>query len=129
MSRRKRQQGLFDQANYQEQIRAMGTVTNRIAEVVNLEGLRGKLERLAPVHSGDKGGRPDYDRVMMFKILLLQSLHQLSDELTEVQIVDRMSFRLFLGLDRQAAFTQGHPRQVDHEAWPFLLRVQAARSC
>ena len=88
MSRRKRQQGLFDQANYQEQIRAMGTVTNRIAEVVNLEGLRGKLERLAPVHSGGKGGRPAYDRVMMFKILLLQSLYQLCDEQTEVRIVD-----------------------------------------
>ena len=61
---------------------------NRIAKVVNFEGLNGKLERLAPVHSGDKGGRPAYDLVMMFKILLLQSLYQLCDEQTEVRIVD-----------------------------------------
>ena len=34
----------------------------------------------------------------MFKFLILQSLYNLSDEATEMQILDRLSFRRFLGL-------------------------------
>jgi len=43
-------------------------------------------------------GRPAFDRYLMFKILILQSLYNLSDEQTEFQIIDRRSFRRFLGL-------------------------------
>jgi IS5 family transposase len=35
---------------------------------------------------------------MMFKILVLQALYFLSDEATELQIKDRLSFHRFLGL-------------------------------
>lgn len=34
----------------------------------------------------------------MFKILVLQALYSLSDEATEFQIKDRLSFQRFLGL-------------------------------
>ncbi len=37
----------------------------------------------------------------MFKILILQSLYNLSDEAVEYQILDRMSFMRFLGLQRR----------------------------
>ena len=43
------------------------------------------------------GAKP-YDYVLMFKILVLQRMYNLSDEQTEYQIVDRTSFRNFLGL-------------------------------
>jgi IS5 family transposase len=43
-------------------------------------------------------GRPPYDRVMMFKVLILQSLYSLSDDAMEFQINDRLSFKRFLGL-------------------------------
>ncbi|WP_242664383.1 IS5 family transposase [Chlorobium sp. N1] len=43
-------------------------------------------------------GRPPFDRTMMFKILILQSLYSLSDDQMEYQITDRLSFRRFLGL-------------------------------
>ena len=43
------------------------------------------------------GARP-YDPVLMFKILVLQRIYNLNDEQTEYQIVDRLSFRNFLGL-------------------------------
>jgi len=36
--------------------------------------------------------------VLMFKILVLQALHSLSDEATEFQIKDRLSLQRFLGL-------------------------------
>ncbi|MDR2971352.1 MAG: IS5 family transposase [Bacteroidales bacterium] len=44
------------------------------------------------------GGRPPYDYVLMFKILILQRYYNLSDEQVEYQINDRMSFMRFLGL-------------------------------
>jgi IS5 family transposase len=43
-------------------------------------------------------GRPAFDRVLMFKILLLQAMHGLSDERCEYLIKDRLSFMRFLGL-------------------------------
>ena len=43
-------------------------------------------------------GRPPFDRVMMFKVLILQSLYSLSDDALEFQINDRLSFKRFLGL-------------------------------
>jgi transposase len=46
----------------------------------------------------NKMGRPPFDRLMMFKILILQSLYNLSDDQMEYQITDRRSFMRFLGL-------------------------------
>ena len=46
-----------------------------------------------------KGGRPSFDHVLMFKTLVLQTSHNLSDERTEYLIRDRLSFMRFLGLD------------------------------
>lgn len=46
-------------------------------------------------------GRPPYDRVLLCKILILQNLHNISDEETEFQIHDRLSFRQFLGFPKR----------------------------
>jgi len=45
----------------------------------------------------EKGGRPNIDVVVMFKILVLQSLYSLSDPELERQVLDRISFRRFIG--------------------------------
>lgn len=45
-----------------------------------------------------KGGRRPFDPFMMFEILMLQAIYSLSDEATEFQIKDRLSFELYLGL-------------------------------
>jgi len=45
-----------------------------------------------------RGGRPPYDAVLMFKVLVLQALYSLSDDACEFQIRDRLSFMRFLGL-------------------------------
>ena len=44
-----------------------------------------------------RGGRSHHDFMMMFKILLLQRLHNLSDDAMEYQLLDRLSFRRFVG--------------------------------
>ena len=43
-----------------------------------------------------KGGRPPCDRVPMFRILILQASHSLSDERTEYLIKERLSFMRFM---------------------------------
>jgi transposase, IS5 family len=47
---------------------------------------------------GSKGGRPAFPSVLMFKILVLQALYNLSDDQAEFVIQDRPSFLRFLGL-------------------------------
>ena len=54
-------------------------------------------ERLTKAPKG-AGGRPPYDYVMMFKIMILQRFYNISDEQVEYQINDRMSFMRFLNL-------------------------------
>lgn len=45
-----------------------------------------------------KGSRPPFDHVFIWKVLILQASHSLSDERTEFLIKDRLSFVRFLGL-------------------------------
>ena len=47
---------------------------------------------------GAKGGRPLFDPVLMFKVLVIQARNNLSDDRTEFLINDRLSFMRFLGL-------------------------------
>jgi transposase len=54
--------------------------------------------RLAPVERKSNAGRKPFDAVMMFKILVLQTLYNLADEQVEYQIRDRLSFMRFLRL-------------------------------
>lgn len=56
------------------------------------------LEKVFQKESKGAGGRPRYRHELMFKILILQRLFNLSDDQTEYQINDRMSFMRFLGL-------------------------------
>lgn len=43
-------------------------------------------------------GRKPYERLLLFKMLVPQHLYNLSDEQTEYQVRDRLSFQRFLGL-------------------------------
>ena len=43
------------------------------------------------------GGRPETDVIVMFKMLVLQQWHELSDFELEKQCINRISFRKFLG--------------------------------
>ncbi len=51
-----------------------------------------------PRKDRSKGGRPPFDHAFMFKVLILETSHNLSDERTEYLIKDRLSFMRFLGL-------------------------------
>jgi IS5 family transposase len=48
-------------------------------------------------NKSEKGGRPNCDVILMFKILILQQWYGLSDLEVERQMADRISFMSFLG--------------------------------
>lgn len=72
----------------------------KLRDLIVWEGFRPVLETVTGYDTKDwkKGGRPPFDPLFMFKILVLQKYHGLSDEATEAQIKDRLSFMSFLGL-------------------------------
>ena len=58
---------------------------------------RPDLEKALAYAAGSEGGRPPIDPVLMFKVLVIQTIKTLSDERTEYLINDRLSFMRFLG--------------------------------
>jgi IS5 family transposase len=96
--KRHRDYGFFDQDIRLSKLSELGDPLERLNTGVDFEFFRELLEtRLTKVAKG-KGGRPPYDYVLMFKILILQRYYNLSDDQTEYQINDRMSFMRFLNL-------------------------------
>jgi transposase, IS5 family len=93
-----RQPGFFDVEDRLRELSAKGDDLERIAALVDFEQFRPDLERAVPRSDGTKGGRPGFDHVLMFKALLLQAMHALSDERAEYLVKDRLSFMRFLGL-------------------------------
>ena len=77
------QAGFFDVDERLRQLSAKGDSLERLNAVVDFELLRADLERAVPCLERAKGGRPPFDHVLMFKVLVLQASHNLSDERTE----------------------------------------------
>jgi transposase, IS5 family len=92
------QAGFFDIEERLKQLSAKGDDLEQLNKVVDFELFRADLERAVPRADRSKGGRPPFDHVLMFKVLILQANHNLSDERTEYLIKDRLSFMRFLGL-------------------------------
>jgi len=65
-----------------------GDDLERLAAVVDFELFRLELERAVPRADRSKGGRPPFDPVLMFKVLILQSQNNLSDERCEFYLRD-----------------------------------------
>jgi len=92
------QPGFFDLDERYRSLSAAGDALERLARVVDFELFRPELEAALARSDRAKGGRPPYDAVLMFKILVLQTLYTLSDDQTEYQLKDRLSFMRFVGL-------------------------------
>ncbi|WP_375455608.1 IS5 family transposase [uncultured Methylobacterium sp.] len=92
------QPGFFDVDERLRDLSAKGDALERLSAIVDFELFRPDLTRAVPRSDGSRGGRPPFDLVFMFKVLILQASHSLSDERTEFLIKDRLSFMRFLGL-------------------------------
>jgi transposase, IS5 family len=93
-----RSPGFFDVDLRLADLSAKGDDLERVKALVDFEMFRPALEAAVPRADRSKGGRPAFDHVLMFKVLILQAMHSLSDERAEYLIKDRLSFMRFLGL-------------------------------
>jgi IS5 family transposase len=93
-----RSPGFFDINDRLAELSAKGDDLERVKALVDFELFRPALEAAVPRADRSKGGRPAFGYMLMFKVLVLQAMHALSDERTEFLIKDRLSFTRFLGL-------------------------------
>jgi transposase, IS5 family len=92
------QPGFFDRDERYALLSSAGDPLGRLAMVVDFELFRPALEAALERSDRAMGGRPPYEAVLMFKVLVLQTLYTLSDDQTEYQLKDRLSFMRFVGL-------------------------------
>mgnify|MGYP006288101299 CR=1 FL=1 len=92
------QPGFFDVDDRLKRLSGLGDHLEAFAAAVDFEMFRGDLVAALGYSDGAQGGRPPFDPVMMFKILVIQTMDNLSDERAEFLINDRISFMRFLGL-------------------------------
>ncbi len=96
----KGEKGLFDEQFTIERLSEIGNPLEKISNVVDFESFRSILEsKLLNTEKKNNAGAKPYDVVMMFKIMILQRYYGLGDTQAEYQIIDRMSFKKFLGLE------------------------------
>lgn len=102
MKYRKQDQGgdLFAFIDHQRKTARQKVGISKLSELIDWNAFRGELEEILSYkdREASRGGRPPFDPVFMFKVLVLQKYYQLSDAAAEQQIADRFSFLAFLGL-------------------------------
>ncbi len=83
--------GLFDIETRLEYLTENGDILPTLNELIPWEDFRSDLEVIYNHERKSNAGRRPFDVVLMFKILILQSLYNLSDDEMEYQIMDRLS--------------------------------------
>jgi IS5 family transposase len=104
------QLGFFDADRRLSALSAKGDPLVGISALVRWETFRNDIE--AVVLTADEAkkstaGRKPIDALVLFRMLVLQSLYNLSDEQVEYQVRDRLSFTRFLGLGIEDGIPDG----------------------
>ena len=89
---------MFAEEERLEKLSKLGDCLERL-NIIEWEGFRPEINAAMRKVRKSNAGRPPYDCILLFKILVLQRLYNLSDDQTEFQINDRMTFMRFLGLE------------------------------
>lgn len=102
--------GFFDTDWRLAVLSAKGDPLEAIAALVPWESFRAEIEAVVLTPEAEKksrAGRKPFDAILMFRMLILQSLYNLSDEQIEYQVRDRLSFTRFLGLQLEDGIPDG----------------------
>lgn len=95
-----REKGFFDDETRLAALSEKGDFLEELEEHIDWEQFRAPVETAMRTKAPKgPGGRPPNDAVVMVKALILRELYQLSDDGLEYQILDRLSFQRFLGLN------------------------------
>jgi len=96
--KRHRQPGFFDVDERTAKLAQLGDPRVGLKARIDWEAFRSDLNRVYDKQRKSNAGAKPFDVVLMFKLLVLQQLHNLSDDRIEYPIRDRLSFMRFLGL-------------------------------
>jgi len=88
----------FDWQNRFEKLDKNGEPLVKLNKVIQWESFREALENVRVREKKNNAGAKPYDVVLMFKVLTLKSLYNVSYEAIEHRILDRLSFMRFLRL-------------------------------
>ena len=104
------QLGFFDAERRLAALSEKGDPLETIGGLVPWESFRADIEAvvLTPEEAKkSKAGRKPLDALVLFRMLVLQALYNLSDEQIEYQVRDRLSFTRFLGLGFEDGIPDG----------------------
>jgi len=104
------QLGFFDADRRLAALSKKGDPLEAIAALVPWESFRADIEAVvltAEEAKKSKAGRKPIDVIVMFRMLVLQSLYNLSDEEIEYQVWDRATFTRFVGLRSEDGLPDG----------------------
>ena len=82
---------LFSLSEHLERLSRDGDRLEVLADTVDFDRFRPLLVKGLGYSDGAKGGRPPFDPVSMFKVLVVQTQYNLSDARMEFMIHDRLS--------------------------------------
>ena len=100
--KRNGQFGFFDLEQQLAKIYELDDFLPKLNSLIDWELFRPILSKVRKDKDPANGGRPPFDEVLMFKILVLKSTYNLADRKTEKYIRDSISARVFLGLTHLA---------------------------
>src|SRR5256885_2921852 len=104
------QLGFFDAEERLAALSAKGDPLEAIDRLIPWESFRADIEAVVLTPDAireNSAGRKPVDAIVMFRMLGLQALHNLSDEQVEYQVRDRLSFTRFLRLGIQERIPDG----------------------
>ena len=90
-----------------------GDCLEKFDRLIDWESFRPVLEQSLNRGERPEGGRPPFDEVLMFKVLVLKKLHGMSDAQVAYQVKDRVSWWRFLGLEH------GGRKPDEKTVWKF----------
>ena len=111
------QRELFDVDDRLKRLSDFGDQLETFRAAVDFELFRAELTAALAYSDGSEGGRPPFDPVVMFKILVIQATNNLADERAEFLINDRLSFMQFLGLGLADRVPDAHDLVIPGEAY------------
>ena len=94
----KNDKGLFDESFRLEKLSKQNDPLVLLKGLIPWNMFTDTLNEIFKKEDKGIGGREPFEYLMMFKILILQRYYNLSDDQTEYQILDRLSFMRFLDL-------------------------------
>ena len=93
-----KQRGLFDTSERLEELHKLGDPLARLDAVIDWSIFEPVMRLIPKAEPKGPGGRPGFPPLLMFKVLIIGHLYNLSDAQLEFQITDRLSFKQFLGV-------------------------------